>query len=327
MEEKPILQVMNLTTKFTTYQGTEKRTVNAVDDVSFDVSAGDTVALIGESGCGKSTLAQSLLRVLPPAGHILKGKILFEGENLLDKSPQEMTRIRGEKISMILQDPMMSLDPLFTVGDQIGEGLRFHRGLHGQALGRRIEDLLIAVRIPDPTRRMKQWPHQMSGGMKQRIVGAIALACEPRLIIADEPTTGLDVTIQLQYLDLLKDIQDRTGVALVFITHDLGVVAQMCRYVLVMYAGRIVERARVTELFDEPRHPYTKALLGAAFGLHDLSRKVPISGEPPDPGNYPPGCRFHPRCMAVMDVCRNEEPAEIRLEEGRSVKCWQYASA
>ena len=324
MEEKPILEVIHLTTHFSTYSGTETRVVKAVDDVSFNLSQGDTVALIGESGCGKSTLALSILQVLPPAGRVVGGEILFEGENLLEKSPQEMNKIRGEKISMILQDPMMSLNPVFTVGDQIGEGLHYHRGLRGHALIQRIKELLSEVKIPEPDTRIKQWPHEMSGGMKQRIVGAIALSCDPKLIIADEPTTNLDVTIQLQYLNLLRDIQERTGITLMFITHDLGIVAEMCRYVIVMYAGKIVERAPVMELFDEPAHPYTKALLAAAFGLQDLKERTPITGEPPDLAHLPSGCSFHPRCSRVDEMCRMKEPAEISLSSTRSVKCWRY---
>jgi oligopeptide/dipeptide ABC transporter ATP-binding protein len=237
-----------------------------------------------------------------------------------------MTRVRGEKISMILQDPMMSLNPVLTVGDQVGEGLRYHRKLKGNLLVERIKELLLDVRIPDPGRRIRQWPHEMSGGMRQRIVGAIALSCEPRLIIADEPTTSLDVTIQLQYLDLLRELQEKKGVTLIFITHDLGIVAQMCRKVIVMYAGRVVERAPVSEIYDDPAHPYTKALLEVAFKLSDLNKRMPISGEPPNLANLPVGCSFHPRCPVVEERCRQEEPVEVMLGQDRTVKCWRYAS-
>jgi oligopeptide/dipeptide ABC transporter ATP-binding protein len=323
-EQKPILDVLGLTVQFASIGG---RVVKAVQDISFKVGHGDTLAVIGESGCGKSTLALSVLRVLPPAAQIMEGQILFEGEDLLKKTPGEMTRVRGMKMSMILQDSMMSLNPIFTVGDQIGEGLRYHRRLKGNALMQRIEDLLLDVQIPDPRRRIKQWPHEMSGGMRQRIVGAIALSCEPKLIIADEPTTSLDVTIQLQYLDLLRELQEKKGITLIFITHDLGVVAQMCQHVIVMYAGRIVERGPVFDIYDDPAHPYTKGLLEVAFKLSDLMKRTSIAGEPPNLANLPAGCSFHPRCPVADKVCRQEEPPEVTLGHDRTVRCWRYADA
>jgi len=311
---------MGLSTHFLSLGG--KRVVKAVDRVSFEIHDGDRVALIGESGCGKSTVSLSILQVLPPGARIVEGKILFEGENLLEKTPEEMTRIRGKKIAMILQDTMLSLDPVFTIGDQIRETLRAHTELRGKALEQRVRELILAVRIPEPARRMKQYPHEMSGGMRQRIVGAIALSCEPRLLIADEATTNLDVTIQLQYLDLLKDIQEKTGLTLLFITHNLGIVAELCEYVIVMYAGKVVERSPVTDLFDTPGHPYSKALLQAAFGLGDVKKRAPITGEPPDLANLPPGCSFHPRCSFADQRCGQEEPPEVALGQNRSVKCW-----
>jgi len=320
MEKNALLQVIGLTTYFFAFRRT--RIVKAVDNVSFEVKAGDRLALIGESGCGKSTVAASLLRVLPPSGETVGGKVLFEGEDLLQKSNKEMNQVRGRKIAMILQDPMMSLDPVFTIGEQIGETLERHTDLHGDSLIHRIKDLLLAVRIPEPERRIKQWPHEMSGGMRQRIVGAIAISCEPKLLICDEATTNLDVTIQLQYLNLLKELQKNTGVTLVFITHNLGIVAELCESVIVMYAGKIVERAPVMDVFDSPAHPYTKALLDAAFGLQDLRKRRPIPGEPPNLANLPPGCSFNPRCMYADDRCREEEPPEIPLAPGRSAKCW-----
>lgn len=321
MNEKPILQVLGLSTYFSDFQG---RVVKAVQDVSFEICQGDTLAIIGESGSGKSTLALSVLQVLPPAAQVVDGQILFKGEDLLKKTPKEMTTVRGENISMILQDPMMSLNPVFTVGNQIGEGLRYHRGLRGNVLMERIKELLLDVKIPEPETRIRQWPHEMSGGMRQRIVGAIALSCEPELIIADEPTTSLDVTIQLQFLDLLRDLQEKKGVTLIFITHDLGIVAQMCRYVLVMYAGRIVERAPVMDIYNDPAHPYTKSLLAAAFALADLSKRTPIPGEPPDPANLPAGCSFHPRCTVSMEICQRQEPPEITSDPNRAVRCWLH---
>jgi oligopeptide/dipeptide ABC transporter ATP-binding protein len=320
VEKKPLLQVVGLTTYFFSFART--RIVKAVDNVSFEVYPGDRLALIGESGCGKSTVAASLLRVLPPSGETVSGKVLFEGEDLLQKSNQEMTQVRGKKIAMILQDPMMSLDPVFTIGEQIGETLERHTGLRGDALMRRVKELLLAVRIPEPERRIRQWPHEMSGGMRQRIVGSIAMSCEPKLLICDEATTNLDVTIQLQYLNLLKELQKHTGVTLIFITHNLGIVAELCEYVIVMYAGKIVERAPVMDVFDSPAHPYTKALLDAAFGLQDLKKRKPIPGEPPNLALLPPGCSFNPRCEYADGPCRKEEPPEVALGPARSAKCW-----
>jgi len=320
MDREPLLQVIGLTTHFLTFGG--KRVVKAVDRVSFEVHQGDRLALIGESGSGKSTVALSLLRVLPPAARILEGEVLFEGEDLLKKSQGEMARIRGQKIAIILQDTMMSLDPVFSVGDQIGETLRRHTELRGDLIDQRILKLLRDVNISDPARRIKQFPHEMSGGMRQRIVGAIALSCEPRLLIADEATTNLDVTIQLQYLNLLRDIQQKTGVSLLFITHDLGIVAELCEYVIVMYAGKVVERCPVTEIFDSPAHPYTKALLETVIDLKDLQKRMPIPGEPPDLANLPPGCHFHPRCRYADNRCKQEEPFEERLTPARFVRCW-----
>ena len=324
-DPKPLLQVINLSTQFISFGG--QRIVKAVDTVSLEANQGDSLALIGESGCGKSTLARSIIQVLPPAARISGGQVLFEGEDLLKKSRHELEGIRGEKISMILQDPMVSLNPVYTIGNQLGEGLRFHHGLRGHALIERMRELLLAVKIPEPDRRLRQWPHEMSGGMRQRIVGAIAFSCEPQLLIADEPTTNLDVTIQLQYLNLLRDLQNETGVTLLFITHDLGIVAEMCQYVIVMYAGKVVERGPVTELFDEPMHPYTKALLGTALDLQDLDeRRIPIQGEPPNLAYLPTGCSFHPRCPEADAVCRGKEPSEVSLSLGRTVKCWKFVN-
>ncbi len=325
LEKKPLLQVIGLTTYFFAFART--RIVKAVDHVSFEVKAGDRLALIGESGCGKSTVAASVLRVLPPSGETVAGQILFAGEDLLRKSNKEMAGVRGRKIAMILQDPMMSLDPVFTVGEQIGETLRQHTGLRGNSLIQRIKDLLLAVQIPEPERRIKQWPHEMSGGMRQRIVGSIAISCEPQLLFCDEATTNLDVTIQLQYLNLLTELQKNTGVTLVFITHNLGIVAELCEKVIVMYAGKIVERASVLEVFDSPAHPYTKALLDAAFGLQDLRERRPIPGEPPNLANLPPGCSFHPRCTYADDRCQKEEPPEVTVGPERSAKCWYPVKA
>jgi len=320
MEKKNLLQIEGLTTHFFGDGG--KRVVKAVEGVSFEINEGDRLALIGESGCGKSTVALSILQVLPPAARIVGGNIFFEGEDLLKKSPAEMVGIRGKRIAMILQDTMLSLDPVFKVGDQIRETLRAHTSLRGTFLEERIQELLLSVKIPQPARRIKQYPHEMSGGMRQRIVGAIALSCGPKLLIADEATTNLDVTIQLQYLDLLKEIQRQTGMTLLFITHNLGIVAELCDDVIVMYAGKVVERSPVVDLFDRPAHPYSKALLQAAFGLHDLGERTPIRGEPPDLTNLPSGCSFNPRCSFADAICSTEEPPELQLSENHRVKCW-----
>jgi len=321
IERKPLLQVIGLSTHFLSFGG--KRVVKAVDDVSFEIDEGARVALIGESGCGKSTVSLSILQVLPPGARIVAGQILFEGEDLLKKNPTEMNAIRGKEIAMILQDTMLSLDPVFTVGAQVRETLSTHTELRGHSLEERIKDLFLAVRIPDPARRMRQYPHELSGGMRQRIVGAIALSCEPKLLIADEATTNLDVTIQLQYLDLLRELQNKTGLTLLFITHNLGIVAELCEYVIVMYAGKVVERSPVMDLFDAPAHPYSKVLLEAAFGLGDMKNREPITGEPPDLADLPPGCSFHPRCFFADQRCRQEEPPEEPLTRNRWVKCWR----
>jgi oligopeptide/dipeptide ABC transporter ATP-binding protein len=247
---------------------------------------------------------------------------MFEGEDLTRKSQRELRRIRGRRIAVILQDPMASLNPLFTIFRQVAEPAFFHQQLRGRPLRERVQGLLRAVRIPSPEWRMREYPHQMSGGMRQRIVGAIALAGGPRLVIADEPTTNLDVTIQAQYLDLLKDIQRETGVALIFVTHNLGIVAKMCDRVAVMYAGAIVEQAPVRELFNTPRHPYTRALLGA---VPKLGRKEPlysIAGQPPNLASLPAGCAFHPRCPEVLARCATERPGDIDTGDGSRARCW-----
>jgi oligopeptide/dipeptide ABC transporter ATP-binding protein len=297
-------------------------TVRAVDGVSFDLCAGETLGLVGESGCGKTTTCLSLVGLLPSAARIVGGRIEFEGEDLVRKSPREMRQVRGRRIAMILQDPMASLNPLFTILRQVAEPAYFHQKLRGRTLRERVRSLLQAVRIPSPEQRMREYPHQMSGGMRQRIVGAIALAGGPRLIIADEPTTNLDVTIQAQYLNLLKELQRRTGVALIFVTHDLGIVAKMCDKVAVMYAGKIIEQGSVRELFYHPQHPYTKALLGSVPRIGSKEPLFAIPGQPPNLANLPPGCAFHPRCPAAMPRCAVDEPQDVPLAEGGVVRCW-----
>ena len=316
----PLLQVSDLRTHFFTFGGT--RVVKAVDGVSFSLEAGETLGLVGESGCGKTTACLSLVRLLPPAARIVGGSIAFAGEDLTQKSPRAMRRIRGRQIAMILQDPMASLNPLFSIRRQVGEPAYFHLGIRGRALRERVRELLQAVRIPSPEMRMREYPHQMSGGQRQRIVGAIALAGGPQLIIADEPTTNLDVTIQAQYLNLLKSLQRETGVALIFVTHDLGIVAKMCDSVAVMYAGKIVEKSPVRDLFTNPQHPYTKALLGSVPRLGNKDPLYAIPGQPPNLADLPVGCPFHPRCASALPRCATEEPQEVRLGAAWTVRCW-----
>ena len=263
----PLLAVRHLSTHYVSARGT--RVTRAVEDVSLTLDEGETLGIVGESGSGKTTLALSLLRLLPPAARIVSGEINFEGEDLMQKSPVEMRRIRGKRIAMILQDPMASLNPLFTVGDQVAEPIRVHEGASRGSAWSRALGLLKAVRISAPETRVREYPHQMSGGMRQRIVGAIAISCEPRLLIADEPTTSLDLTIQAQYLNLLRDLQRAHNLALIFITHNLGIVAKMCDQVAVMYGGRLVESGPVGRIYNAPAHPYTQALLESIPRLGD----------------------------------------------------------
>ena len=316
-----LLEVRNLSTHYVSARGA--RVTRAVDDVSLTVGEGETLGIVGESGSGKTTLALSLLRLLPPAARIVGGEIRFEGEDLLKKSAREMRRVRGKRIAMILQDPLASLNPLFTVGDQVAEPLRVHEGASRRRAWERARELLRAVRIAAPETRVGEYPHQLSGGMRQRIVGAIAISCGPRLLIADEPTTSLDLTIQAQYLRLLRDLQRDGGLAMIFITHNLGIVARMCEHVAVMYAGRIVEAGPVARLFSSAAHPYTQALLESIPRMADgRKRLTAIDGQPPDPVALPPGCAFHPRCPKVMDRCRKEAPPEIRVAASHVSRCW-----
>ncbi len=276
---------------------------------------GETLGLVGESGCGKTTTCQSVVNLLPAAARIVGGSISFMGEELTTMRPREMRHIRGAQIAMILQDPMASLNPLFSIYRQVMEPAYYHRALRGGSLRERVRELLNAVRIPSPAMRMREYPHQMSGGMRQRIVGAIALAGGPKLIIADEPTTNLDVTIQAQYLDLLRELQEQTGVAIIFVTHNLGIVARMCDKLAVMYAGKIVEAGSVRQLFNGGRHPYTKALLGSMPRLGSKEKLLAIPGQPPDLATLPPGCAFHPRCPEALPDCSAKQPPEVPLAE------------
>jgi peptide/nickel transport system ATP-binding protein len=321
VSDAPLLELRGLSTHYVSARGT--RVVRAVDDVSLSLAAGSTLGIVGESGSGKSTLALTILRLLPPAARITGGEIRFEGEDLLAKSDGEMRRIRGKRIAMILQDPMASLNPLFTIGDQVSEPLRVHEGVGRRRAWSRARDLMKAVRIPAPETRVGEYPHQMSGGMRQRIVGAIAISCAPRLLIADEPTTSLDLTIQAQYLNLLKELQRQHQLALIFITHNLGIVAKMCDQVAVMYAGRLVEWGPVTRIFDAPAHPYTRALLESIPRMGDgRARLTAIEGQPPDLAAPPPGCAFHPRCPKAIAQCREQAPPETSLGPRHTVRCW-----
>src|SRR5262245_35035853 len=315
----PLLEVRDLRT----YIYTRRGIVKAVDGASFSVHAGETLGIVGESGSGKSMSCLSILRLVPePGGRIVGGEIVFDGQNLLTKSPEEMRQLRGSRIAMILQDPMASLNPAMTVGEQIAEALALHRGLRGRALDDRVLELLRQVKISDPERRVHAYPHQMSGGIRQRVAGAIAISCQPSLLIADEPTTSLDVTIQAQYLRLLKEIQRETNLALVFVTHDLGIVAKLCDRVAVMYAGRIVETGRTRDIFNQPRHPYTIGLLNCLPTLrHGRTPLTAIEGQPPDLANVPPGCSFAPRCPMAEPRCHQMRPELAPIAPYHDVAC------
>ncbi len=305
---EPLLRVDDLVTSFNTDEGV----VRAVDGVSFELPDGGTLGVVGESGCGKSVTSLSIMRLLPePAGRIERGRVLFEGKDLVSLPEREMRSLRGNRISMIFQEPMTSLNPVHRVGRQIGEAVRLHRGASSAKARKRAIEMLDLVGIPAPRQRVDAFPHELSGGMRQRVMIAMALACEPRLLIADEPTTALDVTIQAQILELLRKLQGEMGMSILFITHDLGVVAELTDQVVVMYAGRIVERAPTRLLFTEPLHPYTRGLLASVPGsdAHVGRKRLPtIAGMVPDLRSLPRGCRFQDRCEHVMERCRQEEP-------------------
>jgi oligopeptide/dipeptide ABC transporter ATP-binding protein len=318
-----LLEVKNLKTHFVTRSGV----VRAVDDVSWDVGESETVALVGESGCGKSVSALSIMRLVAgPAGRIVGGEVLFKGRDLLKLSDEEMRHVRGREIGMIFQEPMTSLNPVLSIGRQLTEGLEIHLGLSPTESRRRSAELLGMVGIPDPERRLGQYPHQFSGGMRQRMMIAMALACKPSLILADEPTTALDVTIQAQILELMKDLSRRFGVAMLIITHNLGVVARYADRVNVMYAGKIIERGTAREIYANPRHPYTLGLLRSVPRLDEprRARLDPIEGQPPDLTRLPSGCAFTPRCAFSVDRCRAEIPPLRAVNgAGHVSACWE----
>src|SRR5512134_2019568 len=317
-----LLQVRHLQTQFLTRGGV----VRAVDGVSYDVDEGETVALVGESGCGKSVSALSIMRlVAEPAGRIVGGRIVFKGRDLLTLGDEEMRKVRGREIAMVFQEPMTSLNPVLTIGRQLTEGLEIHLGMSPVAARGRATELLGMVGIPDPQRRLAQYPHHFSGGMRQRMMIAMALACNPSLILADEPTTALDVTIQAQILELMRDLSRRLGVAMLIITHNLGVVARYADRVNVMYAGRIIERASAEELYANPRHPYTLGLLRSVPRLDEprRARLDPIEGQPPDLSRLPPGCAFAPRCAWRTDRCAEAVPPLAALGAEHWSACWE----
>ncbi len=317
-----LLEIENLKTQFFTSAGT----VMAVDDVSYDVEEGETVAVVGESGCGKSVCALSVLRLIPwPPGKIVDGRIRFMGRNLLELSDDEIRKIRGHHISMVFQEPMTSLNPVLTIGLQLSETMQHHLGMSEAQAAERAAELLQMVGISEPHRRLRQYPHHLSGGMRQRVMIALALACEPKLIIADEPTTALDVTIQAQILELMKDLTRRLGVALIVITHNLGVVARYADRVNVMYAGKIIEMGDAQQIYHNPQHPYTLGLLASVPRMDQArgARLVPIEGQPPDLTRLDAGCAFRPRCRFAIDRCAAEFPPLEAVEDGHLSACWR----
>ncbi len=315
-----LLEVRNLVTSFATEDGEFR----AVDGISFSLARGRTLGLVGESGCGKSVTSLSIMGLVPRPPARVEGEIRFEGIELTRLSAGEMRELRGNRLAMIFQEPMSSLNPAFSIGDQIAEAIVRHRHVGPKEARERAIEMLKRVRIPAPERRVDEYPHQLSGGMRQRVMIAMALACDPQLLIADEPTTALDVTIQAQILELMRDLRRETGTSILLITHDLGVIAELAHDVVVMYAGKIVECAPVDTLFDDPQHPYTIGLLGSIPKLHlTQPRLAAIEGVVPNPLALPGGCRFHPRCPFADDHCRAAEPPLAELAPGRAVACWK----
>lgn len=322
---QPLLEVKNLKTYFYTEDGT----VHAVDGVDFSIYPGEVLGIVGESGCGKSVTSLSIMRLISAPGKIVEGEINFDGKNLVTATEEEMMQVRGNRISMIFQQPQSALNPVFRAGDQISEVLNIHQDFGKEAGRERAVELLKLVGIPEPERRADSFPHELSGGMSQRVMIAMALACVPDLLIADEPTTALDVTIQAQILDLMRDMKNQLGSAMMLITHDLGVIAEMANRVVVMYAGEIVEESPVATLFDKPLHPYTQGLIGSIPVLGEIRERLDvIPGSVPNLISLPPGCRFAPRCRARVDhnltVCTDQHPGLVEVSEGHKVRCWLY---
>lgn len=318
-----LLQVHELRTTF----NAGPKEISAIDGVSFHVNKAETVGIVGESGCGKSVTALSVMRLIPdPPGKIKAGEILLEGEDILKKSPEEMRKIRGKEISMIFQDPMSSLNPVYTIGFQIAEAVQLHQGLGKKDALERAIEMLRLVGLASPERRVHDYPHMLSGGMRQRVMIAMALSCNPKLLIADEPTTALDVTVQAQILELMKKLKEEIEMAIILITHDLGIVAEMCERVIVMYAGKIVEETDTVSLFEKPFHPYTEGLLNSIPRIGGLQAKLHvIPGTVPNFLNMPTGCRFQPRCSRAVKQCKEKQPDLVTLQPGHRVACWLYS--
>lgn len=319
---KNLLEVKNLRTHFYTEDGV----VPAVDGVDFSLRSGQTLGVVGESGCGKSITSMSIMRLIPnPPGKIVDGEILFDDKDIVKLSEAEMRKIRGNDIAMIFQEPMTSLNPVFTIGSQIIEAIMLHQKLNKKEAREKCIEMLKLVGIPRADEVLNDYPHQFSGGMRQRVMIAMALSCNPKLLIADEPTTALDVTIQAQILELMKEIKEKLNTAIMLITHDLGVVADMADYIIVMYAGRVVEEANVYDLFEDPKHPYTVGLLNSKPNLDKIVKRLDvIPGSVPNPLAIPPGCAFNPRCPHAMDICRKEMPSLDAIGNDRKVRCWLY---
>jgi peptide/nickel transport system ATP-binding protein/oligopeptide transport system ATP-binding protein len=322
LQKKPLLEVQNLSIHFSTEEGM----IRAVENASFEIYPGEILGLVGESGCGKSVTGLSLLRLIPiPPGRIVTGEILFDGRNLLNVEEKEMEKVRGNDISMIFQEPMTSLNPVFTIGDQIMEAIILHQGLDKTEARKRAVEMLDRVKIPSPEKRIDSYPHQLSGGMRQRAMIAMALSCQPKLLIADEPTTALDVTIQAQVLQLLKEIQREMGMSVMLITHDLGVVAEIADRVAVMYAGRIFEYGPIEAIFGKMRNPYTRGLMHSIPQLGEKKNRLnAIAGQVPDPMDLPVGCKFHPRCYLMIEECKKEEPPLFRVNGDHFSRCIRW---
>ncbi|MBQ3849378.1 MAG: ABC transporter ATP-binding protein [Clostridia bacterium] len=323
MSEK-LLSVQNLHTSFFTDNGE----VRAVNGVNFDLDPGEILGIVGESGSGKSVTAYSIMQILADTGRITEGRILFKGEDLSTWSERQMQSFRGKNCSIIFQDPMTSLNPVFTIGNQMLEAVLLHTSRRGREASERVQELLEMVGINEPKKRMKQYPFELSGGMRQRVMIAMALACEPDILIADEPTTALDVTIQAQILELIQSLQNKLGMAVILVTHDLGVIADMCDNIIVMYGGRICERGTAREIFYNPKHEYTKGLLRSIPNVSNMKKKlVPIAGTPINMLNLPKGCAFCPRCDAAMKICLSEIPEEISINDEHKAACWMNVKA